>query len=94
MSESEKTLLENKDFITGVARYGVAPQRDNTIVKSILTAYSTIDDTVEVMAGCATCNKPFEAPFKIILAYCEDKNWFDLSTSKETIGTKQPKAKK
>lgn len=71
-------LIQNKDFITGVALLGLSPQRDNTTVKAILEAYkeSAKDDTLEAQHGCATCARPFENSFKVILAYCESKDWF------------------
>lgn len=69
-------LIQNKDFITAVAKLGLSPQRDNTTVKAILDAYKSIDDTLEALHGCATCTRPFESSFKVILAYCENANWF------------------
>jgi CMP-N-acetylneuraminic acid synthetase len=71
-----ETLVKHQDFITAVAIHGSSPERDNTVVREILDAYNKIDDTVEVVAACATCDKPFEKPFKIILAYCQtNKLW-------------------
>lgn len=76
MKDYEKVLLANQEFIIGVARYGLTPQRDSTTVKAVLDAYKNIDDTLEALHGCATCTKPFEGAFKVILAYCDSVNWF------------------
>ena len=76
-------LKKNKDFIIGVALYGNSPQKDNTHLLEVFAEYNTIDPTVEVLAECATCLKPYENAFKIILAYCESKNWFEVEKKKK-----------
>lgn len=80
MKPNEQVLVENQDFIKGVALLGLAPQKDSTTVKAVLEAYKPIDDTLEALHGCATCSKPFEASFKVILAYCEAANWFQAES--------------
>lgn len=71
-------LQKNKDFITAVALHGISPQKDNIHLLEIFKAYQEIDSTVEVIAECSTCQRPYENAFKIILAYCESQNWFDV----------------
>lgn len=75
-------LLKYRDFITMIARDLLRPQLGNDKVVEILTAFNQIDTTVEMLTECSTCQHIYTTPFKIILAYCEDKNWF---TTTETI---------
>lgn len=76
-------LIKNKDFIKGVALYGNSPQNDNTHLMEVFEAYRSIDDTVEAIAECATCQRPYENAFKIILAYCELNKWFEVDKKKK-----------
>jgi len=78
-SNNTQILLKHKDFIYAVARLGLSPQHDNTILKEVIEAYDEIDPTVGSVAlsMCATCSKPYENAFKTILAYCENENWFN-----------------
>lgn len=80
-----QNLIKNKEFIIGVALYGNSPQKDNIHLKEVFEAYNSIDNTVETLAECSTCNEPYKNAFKIILAYCESKNWFQNDTSNNTI---------
>ena len=71
-----ETLLKHKDFIEMVARDLIRPDNSNDNVKEILSAYSKIDSTAEILVGCSTCDNKFKDTFKIILAYInkpEDK---------------------
>ena len=82
-----QNLIKNKDFIIGVALLGNSPQNDNIYLKEVFESYNSIDSTVEVLAECSTCQKPYEKPFKIILAYCESKNWFENDTTSNSKNT-------
>lgn len=64
-----ETLLNHKGFIELVARDVIRPDESQQVVKDILEAYSKIDSTAEVLAGCSTCENKFKNTFKIILAY-------------------------
>ena len=77
MNLTEQTLIKHKDFITVVAKGLVSPNKDHDYVKEILAAYKDIDNTADILAECATCEFIYRNTFKLILAYCEDKNWFN-----------------
>ena len=64
-----ETLLKHKGFIEMVARDIIRPDESQQVVKDVLAAYSEIDNTAEVLAGCSTCENKFKDTFKIILAY-------------------------
>lgn len=84
MKPNEITLVNKKDFITMVARDLISPNPSNDNVKEILAAFHEIDTTVEVLAGCSTCQNIYKDSFKIILAYCNGANWFE-TTSKDVL---------
>ena len=62
-------LLKHKDFIYAVAKDLIRPDSSNDIVKEVLAAYHTIDETAEVLVECSTCQNIYKDAFKIILAY-------------------------
>lgn len=82
MKAFETILLKHKDFIEQVAKGNLAPQLKNDIVTEIINAYSNIDNTIEVLAECATCQYIYQNSFKIILAYCQSVNWFEVVVKK------------
>jgi len=63
------TLEKNRGFIEMVARDIIRPDSSQQLVKDVLDAYSKIDDTVEVLAECSTCENKYKKSFSIILAY-------------------------
>ena len=82
MKAYEAILVKHKDFITGVALLGLNPQRGNDIVTEVLIAYDNVDTTVINQHECATCAEIYKDSFKLILAYCNSKNWFKLEKKK------------
>ena len=64
-----ETLLKHKGFIEMVARDFIRPDESQQAVKDVLSAYSKIDSTAEILVGCSTCENKFKDTFKIILAY-------------------------
>jgi len=80
MKQHEQILVKHKDFIKMVATDNINPSRGNDYVMEILAAFNEIDTTVESVAECATCQHIYTTPFKIILAYCESKNWFEVQS--------------
>lgn len=102
MLNYKEILIKNKEVITAVALYKLNPDKSSTVIKEILEAYKEIDNTLEALHGCATCQHPFENSFKVILAYCDSVNWFNETAEsfmdnhvKEVVeGLKKVKSKK
>ena len=69
-------LLKHKGFIEMVARDIIRPDESQQVVKDVLAAYSEIDNTAEVLAGCSTCENKFPNPHSF-----ESRNQLLLSVS-------------
>lgn len=76
MKPHEAILLKHKDFIWATIKDLIIPSKGNDKVNEILASYHEIDKTVKVLSECSTCTNIYKDSFKIIWAYCEDKNWF------------------
>ena len=77
-----ETLIKNKDFIYAVAMDLISPNKSNDIVKEVLEAFNSIDETAEVLSECATCTNIYKDTFKIILAYINQTQEVKTKTKK------------
>ena len=82
MKPNEAILVKHKDFIWATTRNLIIPSKGNDKANEILAAYNEIDPTVQVLSECSTCTNIYRDSFKIILAYCESKEWFKPKTKK------------
>jgi hypothetical protein len=78
MTYNESILLKHRDFIWAVSKDLINPNPSNNHLLEVLHAFRQIDDTIDVMAGCSTCTNIYKDTCKLIHAYCQDQNWFEV----------------
>ena len=72
------TLLENLDFIKGVALYGNQPDASNDIIKAVLSEWQTIKQA-DINYGCGNCDNGYLTNVKEYYQY-----YLDNQTAKQS----------
>ena len=75
------TLLENLDFVKGIALYGNQPDPSNDIIKAVLAEWQTIKQS-DINYSCGNCDNGYLTNVKEYYQYYLDNQNNTAKTTK------------